>query len=129
LPCQVLLSISTILFLNINSQLSPLFISTYLTGLSNNMSTSWYFCGVRPAANTASSNFLTEAVAMTTFAVSLLRVVELSLKIKYFFCTQGCVQPDWGYFVWTKQIILINPYKLIQTFFVMILKNIYFFSK
>ena len=42
---------------------------------------------------------------------------------------QGCVQPDWGYFEWTEQIISINPYKLIQTFFVMILKNVYFFSK
>jgi hypothetical protein len=31
--------------------------------------------------------------------------------------TQGCVQPDWGYFEWTEQIISINPYKLIQTFF------------
>ena len=30
---------------------------------------------------------------------------------------------------WTEQIISINPYKLIQTFFVMILKNIFFFSK
>jgi hypothetical protein len=37
---------------------------------------------------------------------------------------QGCAKPDWGYFEWTEQIILINPYKLIQTFFVMILKNI-----
>ena len=41
---------------------------------------------------------------------------------------QGCVQPDWGYFEWTEQIISINPYKLIQTFFVMILKNIFIFS-
>jgi hypothetical protein len=24
---------------------------------------------------------------------------------------QGCVQPDWGYFEWTEQIISINPYK------------------
>ena len=31
--------------------------------------------------------------------------------------TQGCVQPDWGYFEWSKHIISINPYKLIQTFF------------
>jgi hypothetical protein len=31
---------------------------------------------------------------------------------------QRCVQPDWGYFEWTEQIISINPYKLIQTFFV-----------
>jgi hypothetical protein len=37
---------------------------------------------------------------------------------------QGCVQSDRGYFEWTEQIISINPYKLIQTFFVMILKNI-----
>ena len=43
--------------------------------------------------------------------------------------TQGCVQPDWGYVEWTEQIISINPYKLIQTFFVMILKNIFIFSK
>jgi hypothetical protein len=44
--------------------------------------------------------------------------------------TQWCVQPDWGYFEWTEQIISINPYKLIQTFFVMILreKYIYFFK-
>ena len=35
--------------------------------------------------------------------------------------TQWCVQPDWGYFEWTEQIISINPYKLIQTFFAMIL--------
>ena len=41
----------------------------------------------------------------------------------------GCVQPDWGYFEWTEQIISINPYKLIQTFFAMILKNIFIFSK
>jgi hypothetical protein len=27
------------------------------------------------------------------------------------------VQPDWGYFEWTEQIISINPYKLTQTFF------------
>jgi hypothetical protein len=37
---------------------------------------------------------------------------------------QGCVQLDWGYFEWTEQILSINPDKLIQTFFVMILKNI-----
>ena len=43
--------------------------------------------------------------------------------------TQGCVQPDWGYFEWTEKIISINPYELIQTFFVMILINIFFFSK
>jgi hypothetical protein len=42
---------------------------------------------------------------------------------------QGCVQPDWGYFEWTEQIISINPYKLIQTLFVMILKNIFIFFK
>ena len=42
---------------------------------------------------------------------------------------QGCVQPEWDYFEWTEQIISINPYKLIQTFFVMILKNIFIFSK
>jgi hypothetical protein len=42
---------------------------------------------------------------------------------------QGCVQPDWGYFEWTEQIISINPYKLIQIIFVMILKNIFIFSK
>ena len=41
----------------------------------------------------------------------------------------GCVQPDWGYFEWTEQIISINPYKLIQAFFAMILKNIFIFSK
>jgi hypothetical protein len=41
----------------------------------------------------------------------------------------GCVQPDWGYFEWTEQIISINPYKLIQIFFAMILKNIFIFSK
>jgi hypothetical protein len=35
------------------------------------------------------------------------------------------VQPDWGYFEWTEQIISINPYKLIQNLFVMILKNIF----
>jgi hypothetical protein len=39
------------------------------------------------------------------------------------------VQPDGGYFEWTEQIISINPYKLIQTFFVMILKNILIFFK
>jgi hypothetical protein len=39
-----------------------------------------------------------------------------------------CVQPDWDYFEWTEQIISINPYKLIQTFF-MILKNILIFLK
>jgi hypothetical protein len=43
--------------------------------------------------------------------------------------TQVCAQPDWGYFEWTEQIISINPYKLIQPFFVMILKNIFIFSK
>jgi len=43
--------------------------------------------------------------------------------------TQGCVQPDWGYFEWTEQIISIIPYKLIQTFLAMILKNIFIFSK
>ena len=43
--------------------------------------------------------------------------------------TQGHEQPDWGYFELTEQIISINPYKLIQTFFVMILKNIFIFSK
>ena len=37
---------------------------------------------------------------------------------------QRCVQPDWGYFELSEQIISINPYKLFQTFFVMILKNI-----
>jgi hypothetical protein len=42
---------------------------------------------------------------------------------------QGCVQPDWGYFEWTEQIISINAYKLIQTFFAMILKNIFICSK
>ena len=42
---------------------------------------------------------------------------------------QGCVQPDWGYFEWTEQIIPINPYKLIQTFFCYdIEKYIYFFK-
>ena len=41
----------------------------------------------------------------------------------------GCVQPDWGYFEWTEQIISINPYKLIQTFFALILKNIFIFFK
>jgi hypothetical protein len=50
----------------------------------------------------------------------------LQLRIDRNFCsvnvclyrvTQGCVQPDWGYFEWTEQIISINPYKLIQTFF------------
>jgi hypothetical protein len=40
-----------------------------------------------------------------------------------------CVQPDWGYFEWTEQIISINTYKLIQTFFAMILKNIFICSK
>ena len=34
-----------------------------------------------------------------------------------------------GYFEWTEQIISINPYKLIQTFFVMILENILIFFK
>jgi hypothetical protein len=29
----------------------------------------------------------------------------------------GYVQPDWGYLEWTEQIISINLYKLIQTFF------------
>ena len=43
--------------------------------------------------------------------------------------TQGCVQPDWGYFEWTEQTISIKSYKLIQTFFVMILKNIFIFLK
>ena len=43
--------------------------------------------------------------------------------------TQGCVQPDWGYFEWTEQIISTNPYKLIQTFVVILLKNIFVFSK
>ena len=38
---------------------------------------------------------------------------------------QGCVQPDWGYFEWTEQIISINPYQLIQTVFVIILKDIH----
>ena len=42
--------------------------------------------------------------------------------------TQGYVQPDWGYFEWTEQIISINPFKLIQTFFVMILKIYLFFQ-
>jgi hypothetical protein len=42
---------------------------------------------------------------------------------------QGCVQPDWGYFELTEQIISINPYKLIQAFFAMILKNKFIFSK
>ena len=41
---------------------------------------------------------------------------------------EGCVQPDWGYFEWTEQIISINPYKLIQTFFAIIEKYIYFFK-
>jgi hypothetical protein len=40
---------------------------------------------------------------------------------------QGCVQPDWGYLELSEQIISINPYKLFQTFFAMILKNKYFF--
>jgi hypothetical protein len=39
------------------------------------------------------------------------------------------IDPDWGYFEWTEQIISINPYKLMQTFFVMILENIFIFSK
>jgi hypothetical protein len=43
--------------------------------------------------------------------------------------TQECEQPNWGYFGLTEQISSINPYKLIQTFFVMILKNIFIFSK
>jgi hypothetical protein len=47
----------------------------------------------------------------------------------YLRVTQGCVQPDWGYFEWTEQIISINPYKLIQIFFVVKLKNIFIFSK
>ena len=37
-----------------------------------------------------------------------------------------CLQPDWGYFEWTEKH---NFYKLIQTFFAMILKNIFIFSK
>jgi hypothetical protein len=40
-----------------------------------------------------------------------------------------CVQPDWGYFEWTEQIITINPYELIQTFFAMILNNLLIFFK
>jgi hypothetical protein len=39
------------------------------------------------------------------------------------------VQPDWSYFEWTEQIISINPYKLIQTWFAMLLKTIFIFSK
>jgi hypothetical protein len=54
-------------------------------------------------------------------------VLKEYLGTKYIFLR--CVQPDWGYFEWTKQIISINPYKLIQTFFFMILKNIFIFSK
>jgi hypothetical protein len=42
---------------------------------------------------------------------------------------QGFVQPDWGYFKWIEEIISINTYKLIQTFVVMILKNILIFFK
>ena len=43
--------------------------------------------------------------------------------------TQGCIQPDWGYFEWTEQIISINPYKLIQTFFAYDIEiYIYFFK-
>ena len=33
-----------------------------------------------------------------------------------------------GYFEKTEQIILINPYNLIQTFFDMILKHLFFFQ-
>jgi hypothetical protein len=33
------------------------------------------------------------------------------------------------FFEWTEQIISINPYKLIKTFFAMILKNMFIFSK
>jgi hypothetical protein len=43
--------------------------------------------------------------------------------------TQRCVQPDWGYFEWTEQIITINPYRLIQSIFCYdIEKYIYFFK-
>jgi hypothetical protein len=44
-------------------------------------------------------------------------------------CTQGCVHTDWGYFEWTEQIISINPYISTQTFFDMILKNIFIWFK
>jgi hypothetical protein len=44
-------------------------------------------------------------------------------------CYARVAQPDWGYFEWTEQIISIIPYTLIQTFFAMILKNIFIFSK
>jgi hypothetical protein len=44
------------------------------------------------------------------------------------FVTQGCVQPNRGYFEWTEQIISINPYKLIHFFCYDIEKYIYFFK-
>ena len=68
---------------------------------------------------------------------------KIQLRIDHNFCSvhdeitsirlytplRNLIRPDWGYFEWTKQIISINPYKLIQAFFVMILKNIFIFSK
>ena len=41
---------------------------------------------------------------------------------------QGCVQPNWGYFEWTEQIISINPYKLIQIFLLWYWKIYLFFQ-
>jgi hypothetical protein len=89
---------------------------------------------------------LIEHVVYMFIANVLWRLLLIHLRIDCNFCsvheeitsiglytpcnpTQGCVQPDWGYFEWTEQIISINPYKLIQTFFVMTLKNIFIFFK
>ena len=60
-------------------------------------------------------------------------IALLHLRIDRNFCSvhdmQGCVQPDWGYFEWSEQIISINTYKLIQNFFCYdIWKYIYFFK-
>jgi hypothetical protein len=50
-------------------------------------------------------------------------------KLKQVVHTVRCAQPDCGYLEWTEQIISINSYILIQTFFAMILKNILIFFK
>ena len=61
--------------------------------------------------------------------VNLPYLTKNHFRIDRNFYPQGCVQPDWGDFEWTEQNISINPYKLIQTFFAMILNNILFFFK
>ena len=84
--------------------------------------------------NTKTAHLIIVSMLSCTCDISLrlqvdIYIYKLILESHVIVYVFWLVLKSWGYFEWTEQIISINPYELIQIFFVMILKNRLIFFK